>query len=436
MFKRWIELGKAKGLTDLEVFAVRNKSLALSIYQGKLEKHVKSDVEQVTIRGIYNEKLSTIRFENLSDQNVDKMLDQLIENAKALTATEPAIIFEGSPSYPKIDEELFDFNQVPVTQKIDMLKKLEQGILDNPAVTQVQTTQYQELDVETTLVNSKGLQLSKRNTYAYAYAIGVFQKDEDIKTAYDVKLVKDFNQFDVDQMIKTTVDQGLSKLGGKSIPTKSYPVVFSNEMFSEILGAFTSIFSGEAAYRNMSALKNKLGEKVFGENINLINDPLHQPSHFKIPFDDEGVACQKRYVVEKGVFKGFNHNLKTASLFKTEPTGNGFNGGIAPTNFYLEPGIHSFNDMISVIEDGVYITDLVGIHAGVKAVSGDFSLQASGIKITNGRLDHAVKMIVVSGNFFTMMNQVVDLASDLKYDLSGVASPSVYVGPLMISGEA
>ena len=436
MYESWIALGKAKGLTDLEVFSTRNKSLALTIYQGKLEKHVKSDVEQVTIRGIYNNKLSTIRFENLREENVDKMLDQLIENAKALTASEPAIIFEGSLSYPKIEEERFDFNQVPVTQKIELLKKLEQGILDNPSVTQVQTTQYQELDVETTLTNSKGLNLSKRNTYAYAYAIGVFQKDDDIKTAYDVKLVKNFTQFNVEEMIKTTVDQGLSKLGGKSIPTGSYPVVFSNEMFSEILGAFTSIFSGEAAFRNMSALKNKVNEKVFGDNINIINDPLHQPSHFKIPFDDEGVACQKRSVVENGVFKGFNHNLKTASLFKTEPTGNGFSGGIAPTNLYLEPGHHSFDEMIKDIKDGVYITDLVGIHAGVKAVSGDFSLQASGIKIIDGKLDHAVKMIVVSGNFFTVMNQVVGLASDLKYDLSGIASPSVYVQSLMISGEA
>lgn len=435
MYKDWIELGKKKGLTDLEIFAVRNKSLSLTVYQGKLDSHVQSDVEQVTLRGIYQGKLSTVRFENLSIENVEHMIERLIENAQALTVTEPAIIYEGSPSYPEVKEERFDFSSVPVTVKIDMLKTLERTILDHPKVTQVQNATYQEIDTKTTLINSKGLNLSKQNTYAYAYAIGVFKQDDDIKTAYDVKLVKDFSEFNVLEMAEKTIKQGVAKLGGKSIPTGAYPVVFSNEQFSDILSAFTSIFSGEAAYRNLTALKDKVGTKVFGDNITLTDDPLHEKSHFKIPFDDEGVACYRREVIKNGVFQGFNHNLKTSSIFQKEPTGNGFNGGISPTNLYLEPSNISFDELIKDIKDGVYITDLVGLHAGVKAVSGEFSLQASGQKIVDGKLDHAVKMIVVSGNFFDMMNHVKGIANDLKFELSGIGSPSIYVESLMIGGE-
>lgn len=436
MYQHWIELGKKKGISDLEVFAVRNRSLSLSVYQGKLDSHVQSDVEQITLRGIYQGKLSTIRFENHGKQNVDHLLNKLIENASALTVVEPAIIFEGSPSYPEVKEERFDFSQIPVIKKIHLLQDLEKYILANEKVTQVQNASYQEVDTQTTLTNSKGLHLLKRNTYAYAYAIGVFKQDDDIKTAYDVKLVKDFNEFDAKAMADETIRQGLLKLGGRSIPTGSYPVVFSNEQFADLLSAFTSIFSGEASYRNLTALKDKVGQQVFGENIHLIDDPLHPQSHFKIPFDDEGVACQKRAVVEKGVFKGFNHNLKTAAIFKQQPTGNGFNGGISPTNLYLEPTSTSFDELIKPIRDGIYITDLVGLHAGVKTVSGDFSLQASGLKIINGKLDHAVKMIVVSGNFFDMMKRVKGVASDLKFQLSGIGSPSVYIEQLMIGGEA
>jgi PmbA protein len=68
MYQHWIELGKKKGISDLEVFAVRNRSLSLSVYQGKLDSHVQSDVEQITLRGIYQGKLSTIRFENLENK--------------------------------------------------------------------------------------------------------------------------------------------------------------------------------------------------------------------------------------------------------------------------------------------------------------------------------------------------------------------------------
>lgn len=436
MYQNWIDLGLKKGITDLEVFAVRNKSLKLSVYQNKLDQHVQSDVESITIRGIYDNKLSTVRFENLTDESVDQLLDQLKANAKALTVVEPAIIYEGSKSYPEVKDELFDFGSVPVTQKIDLLKKVEQKILANPNVSQVQTTMYQEIDTETTLVNSKGLHLSRHNTYAYAYAIGVFQKDDDIKTAYDIKLAKNFSEFDADKMAETTITKGVAILGGSSIPSGEYPVVFSNEMFADILEVFASIFSGEAAYRNMTFLKDKVNQQIACKDINLIDDPLHPEAHFKTGFDDEGVACAKRYIVENGVFKGFNHNLKTASIFKEEPTGNGFRGGISTTNFYLEPQEKDFDTLIREIKDGVYITDLVGLHAGVKTVSGDFSLQAGGFKIKDGKIDHPVKMIVISGNFFDAINHVKGIGSDLKFGLSGVGSPSVYIESLMIGGEA
>ncbi|MBN2299934.1 MAG: TldD/PmbA family protein [Acholeplasmataceae bacterium] len=436
MYQNWIEIGQAKGLTDLEVFAVRNKSLKLSVYQNKLDQHVQSDIEVVTIRGIYENKLSSIRFENLSDTNVSEMLDQLIENAKALTVVEPAIIYEGSKSYPEVKDELFDFSSVNTLEKINLIKKLESLILKNPLCSQVQTSMYQEIDTQTTLVNSKGLNLSRHNTYAYAYAIGVFKKEEDIKTAYDVKLAKKFDEFHVEEMANKAIEKGVAKLGGKSISSKAYPTVFSNEMFSDMLEAFTGIFSGEAAYRNLTALKDKVNQKIANDEINIIDDPLHPEAHFKTGFDDEGVACKKRYVVENGVFKGFNHNLKTASIFKEEPTGNGFNGGISVTNFYLEPKVKSFDELISTIKDGVYITDMIGLHAGIKTVSGEFSVQASGFKILDGKINHAVKMIVISGNFFDILNHIKEIGSDLKFSLSGIGSPSVYVESVVIGGEA
>lgn len=436
MYQTWLQIGLDKGITDLEIYAVKNRSLKLSVYQNKLDQHVQSQVSSVTIRGIYQNKLSTVRFENMALSHVEKMLDQLIENAKALTVVEPAIIFEGSPSYPVVEEDRFDFTSIPVIEKINLIKSLEQGILKGEYVAQVQTAQYQEIESVTTLVNSKGLNLSRNQSYAYAYAVGVFKKDEsDIQTAYDIKLAKKFSDFNVEEMIQSTLKMGAAKLGGKSIPTKAYPVIFDHDMFADILNVFSSIFSGEAAFRNMTALKSKVGEQIFDSKINLVNDPLHEGAYFKAPFDDEGVACAKRYVVKDGVFTGFNHNLKTAKIFNTEPTGNGFGGGVQMANFVLEPGNTSLEAMIQGIEDGVMITDLIGLHAGVKTISGEFSLQAAGQKIENGKITHPVKMIVVSGNFFDMMNHIVTIGNDLKFNLSGVGSPSVLVESLMISGE-
>lgn len=431
----WLELGLAKGFTDLEFFITHSKSTKLSLYQGKIDQNVQSDVESISIRGIYQDKLVSARLEDLSSQTVEHTLDVMLENAKAITASEPAIIFEGSKQYPEVKVENFRFIDVPIKDKIQLVHDLEASILKADHVKQVQTTMYQENENTTEIINSKGLNLKRSNTYAYAYAVGVFEKEDDIKTAYDIKLVKSFDQFDAQTMAEETVRKGQAKLGGKSLKSGAYPVVFSNEMFADILGVFTSIFTGEAAYRNLTALKEKVGQSIASSDITLIDNPLHEDAYFQTPFDDEGVACEPFKVVDQGVFKGWMHNLKTAAIFKEAPTGHGFGGAIRPTNFYLEPKENSFEEIIAPIENGVYITDLVGLHAGVKTVSGDFSLQAGGFRIENGLVTSPVKMIVVSGNFFKMLNDIEAIGSDLKFGLSGTGSPSVHAGKLMIGGE-
>ena len=105
------------------------------------------------------------------------------------------------------------------------------------------------------------------------------------------------------------------------------------------------------------------------------------------------------------------------------------------TNF-SKTGDKSFDELIAPINDGLYITDLQGLHSGVQAISGNFSLQASGFKIINGKIDHPVKMIVVSGNFFEILNSIKEIGNDLELsDLSGFGSPSVFVGNLAIGGK-
>lgn len=434
-YEKWLELGLEKGLEDLQIFATRNKSLKLTIYQGRIDQHVESDVESVTLRGIYQGKITTVKFENETQGAVETMIDRLISNAVALTANEPAIIFEGSENYPEVKAETFDFSAIPMNDKIQLAKDLEAGILGQKNVKQVQSTTYQETTNETTLINSKGLKLYRSNSFAYAYAIGVFEKDDDIKTAYDIKLVKDYQAFNVQEMVQTTLEKGWAKLGGSSISSAKLPVVFSNERFGELLSTFTTIFSGESAYRNLSPLKDKVNEMIAIESLNIIDDPLHEKAYFQIPFDDEGVATRVMPVVQKGVFKGFLHDLKTASIFKEAPNGHSFSGRISPTNLYVEPSDVDFNALIAPIKNGIYITELAGLHAGVKTVSGDFSLQAGGFKIEDGKVTTPVKMIVLSGNFFTLLMQIKGLGSDLKFGLNNVGSPSVYVSELSIGGS-
>ena len=434
--KKWIELGLSKGLSDVEISVSESSSLKLVSYEGKIEQNTISDVSTVSIRGVYNGNMGKVRFEFISDEQVDKMLDKVIENAKVITVKEPAIIYEGSPSYPEVNALDFDFSTVDMAKKVEDLITLETTIRHNEKVSNVQTAVYQENSSGAILTNSKGLHLTRKNRFAYAYGIGVFKEGEDITTAYEFDIFKTYEDFDPKKLADITIEKGLKRLGAVSLPTKFYPVVFSNETFSELLSVFSGLYSAESAYRHLTPYENKVGEKIAQANFNLIDDPLHEQAYFQVPFDDEGVACKKKYIIKDGVFQGFINDLKMASIFNQEPTGNSFNGGIQTTNLYLEPGDKSFDALIEGIDDGVYITDLVGLHAGVKAISGEFSLQASGFKIEQGQVAFPVNMIVVSGNFFDVMQSIEGFGNDLKFDVSGFGSPSVHVKSLSISGES
>lgn len=434
-YENWIKKGLEKGLTDVEIYAVNNTNLSIEVYEGKVEKNEVSRLNTALIKGIYNNKAAKVKVENLSDENINYMLDKLIDAAKHITANEPALIYEGSKEYPIVEEENFDFATIDPTKKVQLLLDVEKGILKNEYVTKVDSVSYSETESETVIINSKGLNLNKHHTYATCFASAVFEKDGQIKSSYGYKIARKYSDFDANQIINECIERGVSQLGAKSIASKNYPVVFSNEMFGNILRVYASIFTGEAAFRNLTKLVGKQNTKIASPIVNLIDDPLHEKALFKVPFDDEGVACKKRYWIKDGVFTDFAHNLKTAEIFKTTSTGNGFTNGITPTNLYLEPQDITFDQLIAPIKQGVYITNLVGLHAGAETVSGNFSLQAAGFEILDGKINRPVDMIVVSGNFFTLLNDIENVANDFIFGLSGVGTGSVKVKGLTIGGK-
>ncbi|VEU81025.1 TldD/PmbA family protein [Haploplasma axanthum] len=435
IYQNWIKKGLEKGLSDIEIYAVDKTDLSIEVYDGKIEKNEISKMNTALIKGIYNGKAAKSKVENLNENNIDYMLDRLIDSASNITANEPALIFEGSKNYPKVEDKNFDFGTIDPLKKVNLLLEVEKGIYKEKTVTKVETVSYSESDSKTTIVNSKGLNLSRHHTYATVYAVGVYQKDEQIKTGMSYQIVKDFDKLDASKLINDNIKDGASQLGAHSIDSKAYPIVFSNEMFGNILGVFTSIFTGEAAFRKLTKLIGKENEEIASPIVNLIDDPLFEKALFKVPFDDEGVACEKRYWIKDGKFTGFAHNLKTAEIFKTKSTGNGFASGIEPGNLYLESQNITFDELIKPIESGIYITDLVGLHAGVETVSGDFSLQAAGFEIKNGKLDRPVDMIVVSGNYFKLLKDIEAVANDFIFGLSGIGTGSVKVKALTVAGK-
>lgn len=431
---------RAAGITEVEIYRVQIHGASVSTFNGEVDKNIVYNRDEMYIRGVYGGHIAALYVERDEEDEIDAIVRRLKENAGVIESEDPYFIYGGSASYPTLPEEEDDYDSYTQADKIGICRKMEEYLREKCAFV---TTTRASVDVETETIsieNSSGLSVSRTGRDAGIACSAVIKKDGDVKQGYYFDHVKKLCAIDFDKLQKFVLDRPLSAIGASSMPSGQYPVVFENRMFASLLGCFLSMFSGDAVTKRLSLLGDKLGQKVFGDNITLTDEPLLSESPAKVTFDDEGVAAADTTVVENGVLKTFLHNLKTAKMLGAASTGNGFKEssgsvGVRPTNLCLTRGERSFDEMIADIKDGVFITQMMGQHAGVNAVSGAFNLQASGYRIQDGRISVPVTLIVVSGNILDVMNHVAEIASDFEVSRS-IACGSVHVQSLSVSGQA
>ncbi len=440
-YQKLIEQSKQTGFSDLEIYAARFVGTSISVFNGEVDKNQVSDTKSISIRGIYNGKMSYLSVEN-DREDFDYILKTLKDNALSLTTTEEFAIFPGSASYPAIKKAPGGFSEVPMEQKVAMAKNLEKELRAiDPRIVFVPYCHYHEGKDSVEIVNSLGLNVKKTNEYGYLMVQAIAKENEDTQSGFEIQIALKYDELDAKLAAQKAAEKVLAKLNAASVDSKVYPVIFDREPMADLLEVFSSFFSGEAAVKKLTPLLGKEGQKIVSSKISIIDDPLYEGSISTQPFDDEGVACYQKAVIKDGVFQTMLHNLKTAKHFKTQTTGNGFKPsvsasvGVSGVNLYIAPGTKTREELISETQEGLLITEVAGLHAGANDITGDFSAQSSGFLILDGKIARPVNLIVVSGNFIKMMNDVDTVGNDLKIFHTGIGAPSIKFNGLPVSGK-
>jgi predicted Zn-dependent protease len=159
----------------------------------------------------------------------------------------------------------------------------------------------------------------------------------------------------------------------REIPAGKYTVILEPAAVLDIVGFMFFDFGALSLLDQRSFLNNRVGTKLFGENINIWDDVAH-PLQSGTPFDGEGMCRQKVHLVENGLVKRLVYARATAEKIKRselknkvgpiEPTGHGFplpnEMGEAPMNivFGTSPNPTSVEQMIASTDRGVLVTRL------------------------------------------------------------------------------
>ena len=431
------------GITEYELYYQAGSSTSVDTFMHQINEFTASESGGVCFRCIVGGKMGYASTEDLSAEQAKAVVQKAADSAGVLEAEEQVFLGEGGQVYEPLELNPYE---LPSTEELiaTVLATQEKIYAADPMVIDGCQTQGIAQRSEMAIYNSKGLDLHYENNAAGLVVVGVVSDGKEMANDYQIKLGK-LDTIDVDTMVKKAVDSAKIQLGGEPAPTGQYPVIFNPEAMSSLLGVFSSAFSSEAAQKGLSPYAKSEGEMVAAPIVTLVDDPFHKENPEPINFDAEGSPTHKKNVIENGKLTTLLYNLKTAAVAGKKTTGNaskaGYDSGVAvrPFTMYLQGGDISEEELLQQAGEGVYITDLSGLHAGANAISGDFSLQSSGFMIRDGKKAEYVKSFTVAGNFYEMLKNIRILANNCTLPramgMTTFGSPSVLVDGLSVAGK-
>ncbi len=438
--EKWIKAALGAGFESFEIYQNGKNERSYTWYEGRMDTFVTSRVLGTALRGVYSGKMVNYATEDFSDDIMDTVISSMKEQAGAITADDPGIIRKPLPVTEA--ENGKKWIRPSAAEIRELLADIEKRVLAyDKRIFMVMREGWSEETDTRTVINSYGIDVTETGTVQVLSCGAAGRDDSGVRNEYRTEIVEDIAAFDRDAFVEKLCTDVLNKLNATGLVSGSYPVIFESGAMTELFTAFSTMFSGELIAKGISPLRDRLNTAVFSELITITDDPRRAEAAVSYSFDDEGCPTAAKTVVDRGVFRTALHSTKSASLMNTESTGNGFRAsydspvGVRPVNCCIEPGDKTLEELCADMKDGLVITSLAGLHAGINPVTTDFSLQCSGYVVKDGIRDHSVTLITVAGNFLDLLKHVSAVGNDLDWKYRTIVTPSIAFSSIAVSGE-
>lgn len=429
----------ATGFTDCEVYFAKSRHFGVTILEGEVSDYENSDLQGVCFRGTYDGRTGYAYTERMTESDISALVAQAKENAALLPTTEREILYHTQEAYPTLPTCGNSLEALTPEEKIQAAKRMECAALqEESCVSSIDHCTLSTDFSEIAIANSYGLSLSFSKQFATAYVCAIAKNGTEVKTGAHFWKGNNWEDFDPAAIGQTAAKRAASYLGAKTIPAGRYAVVLDGSVMAALLGVYANIFFAERVQKGFSLLGEKV--QIAAPCVTLCDLPLLPDGYASTPFDSEGVACYNKTIIDKGVLQTLLYNCKSAAKDDVSSTGNGFKAQLmAPiqtdvTNFYLSAGSRTQAQLLQDMAEGMYITEVSGLHAGANTISGDFSLSAEGFYIRNGKKAFPVEQITIAGNFYTLLQTISEVANDTYVTPSGIGAPSVRIESMNIAG--
>ena len=431
----------AAGLSEYEIFYMQGESMSAETLKDEISSFSSSVGGGISFRCISGGKMGYASSELFEKDEMEALVKRAISNAENMDGDDVPEIFAGSERYEKASHTA-PANISAAELKCAALELQRKTYAESEYVTDGTQSGALVSKIDIALSNSYGLELRNSIGMCGSYVQAVVNREGEAEDEFEFS--EGISGEEYDALSHKTVNGALSKLGAAEVQSGKYDIIFSGKTMKSMLSTFSSVFSGKQAYEGLSLLNGKVGEKIAAECITLVDDPMKEGSPMQTSFDGEGVATYKKNVIENGVLKTLLYDIATAKKVGGISTGNGQRSSytspvsISPYSFYIKGGEKTLEELTAGVENGIYITELKGLHAGANSVTGDFSIESAGFRIENGKIGGAVKSFTVAGNFFELLLAIEDISNKVDFSipsLTAFGAPDVLLRQMSVAGK-
>jgi PmbA protein len=436
--ERLVSAARRAGADQADALAVRAVSLSIEVRNGAVEESQRSEGDDLGLRVIVGHKQAVVSTNDLTSSG----FDALAERAVAMARAAPEDRFAGLADSAQLAHELPALDLIdPDMPGVDVLearaREAEAAGLAVAGVTKSGGASASAGIGGMVLVTSHGFRgatIASRHGIAMTAIAGdgtAMERD------YDYSSTLHASDLENAQTIgRRAGERAVKRLNPRKVATRRVPVVFDSRISGSLVSHLASAANGASIARQTSFLREKLGEKIFASGIDIVDDPLRPRGLRSRPFDAEGAAGRRRMLVEDGVLKTWILDCATARELDLETTGHAQRGvsstpSPSASNLHLVAGSKTPDQLIGEIEDGFYITDMIGM--GVNLVTGDYSRGASGFWIENGERTYAVSEVTIAGHLSEIFAGLVP-ANDLVFRY-GTNAPTLRVEGMTVAGH-
>ena len=345
---------RAKGASDVEVFAERSTSRRIKVFKQEVEQLTAAQRRGLGVRVFAGGAVGHAYTSDLSDGALDAVVQRAVAHAAVSDPDEFAAV--PAPGGAPADVHPFDPRLTHATdeRRIELALAVEAAALAaDPRVKTVEDTMYADGEGEVFIASSAGVRGSYRANQCYAFAYVLAEEDGQVETGYSYTVGRALEELDPAACGREAAERACRLLGARKCPSMKAPVVLDPFVSAAFFGVLSSALTADAVQKGRSLFAGREGQQVAGEILELVDDGTLADGLDSAPFDGEGTPCRRTPLIGGGVLQGFLYDTYTGRKAGRGSTGNGLRGsysglpGVHPTNLVVRGPVTPLADIIA-----------------------------------------------------------------------------------------